>query len=73
MYSQAVVVMATLVTMVTSMALPGAKVDTDVHLFMPGVQPQKVSVRACAYVCMFQLGILTDFVTLSSEIFIGEK
>lgn len=55
LYSQAVVVMATLVTMVTSMALPGTKEDTDINLFMPGVQPQNVSTlchRACVLVCV---------------------
>ena len=55
MYSQAVVVMATLVTIVTSMALPGTKEDTDINLFMPGVQPQNVSTLcdlACVRVCV---------------------
>ena len=54
LYSQAVVVMATLVAMVTSMALPGTKEDTDINLFMPGVQPQNVSTLcggACVYTC----------------------
>ena len=55
LYSQAVVVMATLVTIVTSMALPGTKEDTDINLFMPGVQPQNVSTlcdRVCVRVCV---------------------
>ena len=64
LYSQAVVVMATLVTVVTSMVLPGTKEDTDINLFMPGVQPQNVSTRlimcdgnckcgcACVLVCV---------------------
>ena len=51
LYSQAVVVMATLVTLVTSMALPGTKEDTDINLFMPGVQPQNVS-TLCGCVCV---------------------
>ena len=50
-YSQAVVVMATLVSMVTSMALPGTKEDTDINLFMPGVQPQNVSTLICVTLC----------------------
>lgn len=38
-----VVALAMLVAIVRGMALPGAKVDTDIHLLMPGVQPQTVS------------------------------
>ena len=58
LYSQAVVVMATLVAMVTSMALPGTKEDTGINLFMPGVQPQNVS-TLCGGACVLVSVLVT--------------